>query len=141
MKPCKSNYCKCLYYSANALARVMTKMADEAFAVTGLAPSHAFVLMIVNSQPGIQPMDLSRHMQLRPSTVTRLVEKLEFRGFLHRRNKGRSTEIHPTSNGLELNDNIMKSWGNLHERYSNLVGEEKGNELIQMINYVLDKLL
>ena len=140
MTKCESKYCGCLYYSANALARVMTRMAEEEFASTGLTPSYAFVLMTVNSQPGIQPKDLSTHMQLTPSTVTRLVEKLENRGLLERKITGRSTEIHITAKGLDLISVIEKSWKNLYERYSNQIGEEESKELILKMNDALEKL-
>ena len=141
METCTSKYCGCLYYSANALARVMTRMAEEEFASTGLTPSYAFVLMTVNSQPGIQPKELSKHMQLTPSTVTRLVEKLETRGFLERNIIGRSTEIHPTSKSLELNDKLMKTWKNLYNRYSDLIGENEGKDLTQKIKNALDNII
>lgn len=141
MKECKLKYGGCLYYSANALARVMTRMAEEEFAAAGLTPSYAFVLMTVNSQPGIHPKELSEHMQLTPSTVTRLVEKLEFRGFLERNNSGRRTEIHPTSKSLKLNDKLKESWRNLYNRYSNLIGENEGKELTQKINDALDNIM
>ena len=141
MKACKSNYCKCLFYSANALARAMTKMAEQEFATTGLTPSYAFVLMTVNCKPGIQPLELSRHMQLTPSTVTRLVEKLEFNGFLERSIRGRTTEIFPTRKSKEANDLIIKSWNNLYCRYSRLIGEKKVNILTQMINDALNNIL
>ena len=141
MEKCETKYCGCLYYSANALARVMTRMAEEEFASTGLTPSYAFVLMTVNSQPGIQPKELSQHMQLTPSTVTRLVEKLEARGFLERNIIGRSTEIYPTSKSLELNDKIEEAWKNLYNRYSNLVGENEGKELTQKIKNALDNII
>ena len=137
----QSNYCGCLYYSANALARVMTRMAEEEFASTGLAPSYAFVLMTVNAQPGIQPKDLSNKMQLTPSTVTRLVDKLEVKGFLKRNTNGRTTMIEPTDKSLELNGKIKESWKNLYNRYSELIGEEEGKELTQKINDALQKII
>ena len=85
MQETKSKYCGCLYYSSNALARMMTKMADEEFAVTGLTSSYAFLLMSVNAKPGIQPMELSEHVQLTPSTITRLIEKMEVKQLLERK--------------------------------------------------------
>ena len=75
----KTPYCKCLYHSANALARIITKMADEEFSAVSLAPSYAFVVMTVNKNPGILAGELAEIMMLTPSTVTRLVEKLETR--------------------------------------------------------------
>jgi hypothetical protein len=37
MKDEMPDYCGCLFYSVNALSRIMTRMADEAFATTGLS--------------------------------------------------------------------------------------------------------
>jgi DNA-binding MarR family transcriptional regulator len=116
-------------------------MAEEEFAPTGLAPSYAFVLMTINSQPGIQPKELSMHMQLAPSTVTRLVDKLELKGFLERKITGRSTGIYPTQTSLDLNDKIKESWQKLYARYSSLIGETEGIELTQKINSALANIL
>ena len=124
-----SKYCGCLYYSANALGRVITKMAEEEFAITGLAPSYAFLLMGVNEKPGIQPKEISEYMQLAPSTVTRLIEKLEYRGLVERKSSGRATEVYPTDKSLELDPTIKKAWKNLHDRYTNLIGKEEAKKL------------
>ena len=141
MERCELKYNTCLYYSANALARVMGKLAEDEFSKTGLAPTYAFVLMAVNSYPGIQPKELSEFLQLTPSTVTRLVEKMEFKGYLERKSCGRSTEIYPTEKSLALNDQIKSSWEELHKRYSSLVGETEGKELTEKINQAIDNIL
>ena len=49
-------YTGCLYFTAGALARVIGRMADEAFRPTGLSPSHAFLLMTIADEPGIGPV-------------------------------------------------------------------------------------
>jgi DNA-binding MarR family transcriptional regulator len=138
MKICDSKYCGCLYYSVNALSRIMTKMAEEEFASTGLTPSYAFVLMSVNSNPGIHPKALSEHMLLTPSTVTRLIDKLEARGLIERKISGRITEIHPTPKSLELDNKIKSAWRNLYTRYSSLLGEVESSELNKRINEAVD---
>ena len=129
MKEGKEKYCGCLYYSANALGRIMTKMADEAFATTGLAPSYAFMLMSVNHKPGIQPMALSDHMQLTPSTVTRLIEKLENKGLVERKSVGRATEVYPTEKSLALQPEIQGCWKSLKERYTAIIGDDMAKRL------------
>lgn len=122
-----------MYFSANAFARVMTKMADEEFATTGLAPSHAFLLMVVNETPGIQPKDISFQMQLSPSTVTRLIEKMENKNFVERKSVGRATEVYPTEKSFALNDLLKKSWKNLHNRYTTALGEIESRNLTNKV--------
>ncbi|NUM76511.1 MarR family transcriptional regulator [candidate division KSB1 bacterium] len=133
MKHEHSKYCHCLYYSVNALARVLTKMAEEEFAVTGLAPSYAFLLMTVNEQPGIQPTEISAHMQLTPSTVTRLIEKMEHKGLLKRQSEGKYTYVYPTEKSKKRNKKIHEAWANLYRRYSDLLGEAKGRALTDQV--------
>lgn len=140
MQECESKYCKCLYYSANALSRIMTKMADEAFATTGLSSSYAVLLITVNDKPGIQPKEISKQMQLRPSTVTRLVEKMEQRGFLERKQVGRTTEVYPTETSLELNPKIKAAWKNLYQNYSDKLGQDIGDKLTDDIYNAVLKL-
>ncbi len=124
-----SKYCGCLYYSANALARNMTRMAEEEFGRTGLAPSHAFLVMIVNETPGIHPKEISEEMMLTPSTITRLVEKLESKQLVERRSCGRGTEVFPTAKSKKLQPLIEQSWRGLLERYSGILGKRNSKKL------------
>ena len=136
----KSPYCNCLYYSANALSRLMTRMADEEFALAGVSSSYAFLLMTVNGQPGIQPKEISQKMQLTPSTVTRLVEKMEARGLLERKSSGRATEVYPNKKSQELQPRIQEAWQNLYRRYANILGEKASQALTSAI-YEASRLL
>ena len=124
-----SKYCTCLYHSANALSRVMTKISDEEFASVGLSSSYAFLLMTVNEKQSIQPKEISKHMQLTASTVTRLIEKMEYRGYLQRQSAGRSTEVYSTQAGLELQPKLKEIWRRLYKRYSGILGKEAADKL------------
>lgn len=140
MEKCNSKYCGCLYYSANSLSRRMTKMADEEFAITGLSSSYAFLLMTVNNKPGIQPKEISEHMQLTPSTITRLIEKMEQKKLLERKSTGRSTEVYPTEKSKEMDVKIKEAWRNLYHRYSELIGEAEAKKLTADIYEAANKL-
>ena len=124
-----SQFCGCLYFTANALARTLTKMAEEEFSITGLSPSYAFVLKAVNRTPGIQPKALSREMMLTPSTITRFVDKLEAKGYLTRKSEGRTSLLFPTQKSLDLAETIQVAWSNLYNRYSEMMGEEFAKNL------------
>ena len=125
----QSPYCQCLHYAANALARTITKMAEEEFAITGLAPSYAFLLMSVNKNPGIYAGELADVMMLKPSTVTRLIEKLETQGLVKRVTEGRKTLVFPTPVSVELNEKIKSAWIALYNRYIGILGEEAAADL------------
>ena len=140
MEKCNSPYCGCLYYSANALSRLMTKMADEEFVVTGLSTSYAFLLMTVNNKPGVQPKEISELMQLTPSTITRLIEKMEQKNLLERKSNGRITEVYPTGKSLELDKKIRDAWKNLYHRYTELIGEEEAKKLTGSIYDAVKKI-
>lgn len=115
-------------------------MADESFANTGLSSSYAFLLMIINERPGIQPKEISIQMLLTPSTVTRLIEKLEFKGYLERKPAGRITEVFPTKLSLDLNEALKASWRNLFKKYSEILGEEQGVQLTSDIYGAIQQL-
>ncbi|MEZ4699184.1 MAG: MarR family transcriptional regulator [Rhodothermales bacterium] len=129
MSESKSLYCNCLYYSANAFARAMTRLAEDAFSAVGLAPSHALLLLAVNKEPGIQPGELARIMQLQPSTVTRLVEKLESKKLVERRSDGRASRVFPTEAALALDAPLREAWNALYVRYGDLLGQAPAAEL------------
>ena len=128
-----NEYQECLYYSSNALARIMTKMADEEFAPTGLAPSFAFLLMTIEKGNKVHPKSISEQMMLTPSTITRLIEKMEYRGLVNRKTVGKNTEVTLTDKAKELIPAITKCWNNLHKRYSDILGENGGSILTDKI--------
>lgn len=128
-----SPYCNCLYYSLNAIARQISKIADEEFAVTGLSPSYAFILMTINKNPGILSGEIARTMQLTPSTITRLIEKLEAKKLITRESSGKFSMIYPTKKSLALNDSIQEAWQALYKRYEQVLGEKESKALTEQV--------
>ncbi len=130
----------CLYFTANSLSRVITRMAGEEFSATGLSPSHAFLMMLVNDKPGIGQKELCEHLHLAPSTITRFIDTLVHKGYLYRKNDGKSSRIYPTRKGVELQKPIETAWMNLHVRYCGILGAEEGDELTRIIDEAGKKL-
>jgi DNA-binding MarR family transcriptional regulator len=96
--------------------------------------------MTINEKPGIQPKEISEQLQLTQSTVTRLVEKLEHRGFARREATGRTTGVYPTNQGLELHEEIKAAWLRLYKRYSSILGDDAGKSLAHNLVEANNKL-
>src|SRR4051794_13203 len=102
MKPLDTHYAGCVYFVSNALARKTEKLAIEAWKPAGLAPSHAYLLMLVLGDPGIQPGTLSEVLHLSPSTVTRFLDKLGEKKLVVRTTEGKITNVYPTPKAKDM---------------------------------------
>jgi len=129
-----------LYQSSGKLAKMLSELAEREFKQIGLSPSYAFLLMAVNDQPGIQPSQLSEIMDLDPSTISRLVEKMEYQGYVDRVSEGRSTHIHPTDMGKDLDTKIGIAWKKLEKQYVECLGERYAEVLTEMTQNAVTEL-
>ena len=130
----------CLYFTANAVARQISRIAEEAFARTGLCPSGALLLSLVVDQPGIAPSAAAEVLHLAPSSVTRFADRLEQRHLIVRKAAGRQLLLHPTPVGKKLLREVKASWQELHERYSSCVGIKRGEKLAKELCRVAELL-
>lgn len=140
MKTAESKYCQCLYFTTAALARKVEKLAQESWKPVHLPPSHAYLLMAVLEEPGIQPSLLAAHLQLQPSTVTRLMEKLEKRKLIVRTVEGKITNVYPTPKAKELYPKMKECMHHFYTCYAAILGSNESKELAQNMARVADKL-
>lgn len=140
VKASESRYHQCIYFSSNALARKIEKLAMESWKKLGLAPSHAYLLMLVLEEPGVQPGYAAEELQLSPSTVTRLLEKLEEKKLVVRTTEGKLTNIYPTPKAKELYPQMKNCTREFQEKYQSLINEEDAIRLVKSINRINDQL-
>jgi DNA-binding MarR family transcriptional regulator len=140
MKTSESKFCNCLYFTANALARKVEKLASETWKKTGLAPSHAYLLHLAIEQPGIQAGQLAFQLQLTPSTVTRLIEKLEIKKLVTRTMEGKQTYIYPTQKGKDMRSLIKQCTEEFTETYTKILGEKECKAFVKNMGVMADKL-
>lgn len=140
MKAANSKYCQCLYFSSHALARKIEKMALESWKKVGLTPSHAYVLMLAIEEPGIQPSELVKQLLLTPSTITRLIEKLEHQKLVVRSNEGKQTNVFPTARARALLPDLKECLQHFYQRYTAALGKEESGRLVGQLNKMADKL-
>jgi len=140
LKATDSKYCQCLYFSSNALARKMEKLANASWEKLGLTASHAYILMLAIERPGIQPSELVKHLLLTPSTITRLMEKLETRKLIVRTTEGKLTNVYPTPKAKAMLPELKECLQEFHQAYTSLLGREESSRLVGHINKLADKL-
>lgn len=135
---CKLN--SCLFFSTAKLARELGRLADEAFRKIGLSPSHALILYMVNTNHEIQQKEIGELLHLTPSTITRLVDKLERKDYVHKQWEGKNVCLKATSKGLAQQEDIISSWNQLHDGYGNILTEEELVHFLTLSGKLLEKL-
>ena len=135
---CKLN--GCLFFSTTKLARELGKLADEAFSKTGLSPSHAMLVYIINLKGKIKQKDVGELLHLTPSTITRLIDKLELKGYVDKELDGRSVFLLSTLKGQEQQEEIINSWNVLQNCYKGILTDTEMVKFIDTSVKLLDKL-
>ena len=110
----------------------MNRTADEAFSKTGLSPSHALLLYIVNLKCGIQKKEIGETLHLTPFTITRLIEKLELKGFVSNKVEGKNAYLCTTPDGLALQSEITTLWDRLRDKYNGILTKEETARFIEI---------
>ncbi len=141
MKASESRYGRCIYFSSNALARKTEKLAVAAWKKADLSPSHAYLLMIVLDEPGIQAGALSAELHLTPSTITRLIEKLEEKRLVVRTTEGKTTSVYPTIKSKDMKPLLQECVEEFTKSCITLLGKEECSRFVNSINKISDKLV
>lgn len=129
-----------IFFLASALARKLSSEADGQFARFGLSASHCLILMLVDQNPDIQPSMLAEKLYLKPSTISRLVQKLEQRELVQRSSEGRKSLIACTTKGSEQAQEVEQLWERLKENKKEVLGERYTEVLSEMISNALEKI-
>lgn len=140
MKTTESRYHKCLYFTSNALARKVEKLAIESWKRVDLSPSHGYLLMAVLDEPGMQPGTLADEMQLTPSTITRLLEKLEEKKLAIRTTEGKITNVYPTPKAKELHPELKNCVTDFCHRYASVLGQKESDQFVRTMGAFADRL-
>ncbi len=130
----------CLYYTTSGLYREVTVLAEESFAPLGLTPSYAYLLMIVYQFKEIPTADTARKIGLKPSTVTRLADKMVARGYIVRKSKGRTSLLVKTEKLDDEVGKIFACWKKLNLKYKEILGEKQLDRLNKLMITSKNKL-
>ncbi|MBB6633228.1 MarR family winged helix-turn-helix transcriptional regulator [Cohnella thailandensis] len=120
---------ECLFFTANRLGRAITKLAEDAFAPTGLSPMYGYLVRLAVGTPGISQKELAEKLSVAPSTLTRFVDKLETKKLVERKVQGKTVLVYPTAKGEGMLESIKQASRDLHDRYDEILGKEFATEL------------
>ena len=130
----------CLYFSSNKFVRVLTKLAEDEFKITGLTPTYAFAVTVVNKHGKISSTELAEYLQMAPSTITRFVDKLLIKNLVERRIDGKNSFIFSTEKGKELQESINIAWNSLEKALNEKLGEEESKKMVETLNWASERL-
>lgn len=129
-----------IFFLTSAFSRKLGYQADEVFATVGLSSSHALLLYIIHQNPEIQPSQLAERLYLKPSTITRLVQKLERRQLVEKQLEGRISKIVCTNEGARVTTEIVDKWQALIQQKREELGDRYVEVLTEMIANALDTM-
>ncbi len=120
----EQNFCECLFFTATRLKKIVAKIAEDELKPLGLSPTYVYILLGVKFKSGITQKELSEELHLKPSTITRLIDKLVINGLVERRAEGKLSHIYLTNDGEKIQEDIQKYRLKLHNRYREILGED-----------------
>ena len=128
-------------FSTNAFSRQLLKLAEVEFKPLKLSPAHASMLLMIFDTPGINPKELSRLLQLTPSTISRFIDSLVKKKLVRRQTKGKSAYIFPTQKGMEMQTSVASAYKNLYLTYSKILGPKIAMDLSSRITTANELLI
>lgn len=130
----EKDFCECLFFTATRLKRVAAKIAEDELKPLGMSPTYIYILLGVKFKPGITQKELCEELHLKPSTITRFIDKLATKGLVMRKVEGKLSHIYLTDEGEKIQENIHEYRMKLHSRYRDMLGEEEYELLIKITN-------
>jgi DNA-binding MarR family transcriptional regulator len=140
MKATEKRYLNCLYFTSNVLARKTERLASNSFKAVDLSPSYALLLILVNEYPGIQPREIAGQLQLMPSTITRLLDKLEKQRLIIRVHEGKMIRVHASPAARKLYPSLIQCMNDFGKKYRDLLGIQESQDFINSMVAISDKL-
>ena len=116
----------CVAGGVRKLNRMVSAIYDSALAGAGLKTSQFSVLVSVANRKQARPAELTKHLQLDESTLSRNVERMCARGWLRleRNEDRRSHLIEVTDKGRALIRKCMPAWQQAQDEVSQRIGAD-----------------
>ena len=131
---------RCLYFNINALTRTVNRIWNEAFAEFELSPSHAYLLRLTLSEPGLTPKQISHELKLEKSTITRFLDSLEKKDLIFRKrgvsNDSREQGIYPSKKSEALAKSLEEKGSELYQSMTKAIGKNELTNLVKQLREI-----
>jgi len=125
---------RCLYFNINSLTRAVNRIWDDAFAEFNLSPSHAYLLRLVLTTPGLSPKQISQELKLEKSTITRFLDVLAKKEFIVRKaginGDAREQGIYATKKSEKISIKLEAKGNQLYQTMIESIGKSQLSALV-----------
>jgi len=108
------------------VARIMRTRADQSARLMGMTRAQWVIMAWVEMRPGLSQNELAALVEVEPITVGRLVDRLEARGILERRNDPKDRRIrrlHLTGAASPVLEEIQAYRASLNTQFADILGQ------------------
>lgn len=141
IKAADAPFADSLYFAAEALTREIESLANECWKPTGISPSLGHILYYLLHYANITgPMVIARNLFLSPSTVTRLLDKLEKKGLVNRFIFDGTHMVELTREAWLMEPLITECEFEFRKRCHTLLGEDQTAQICPILTATTDKL-
>lgn len=120
----------CIFFTANSLLKTIQEIMEPGFQQLGISSSYAYMILTIEQHENIGTVELANELNLKPSTVTRLVDKMVIQGYVTRKSVGKRTRINCSLKGKMFAKQIIHTMGRMRSEME----EKMGTETMQNIN-------
>ncbi len=130
-------------HAVSRVARLHRMAAGKLLKGAGLYPGQEFVMMHLWDAGPVRQSELIKAVDLDPSTVTKMLQRLEQAGHVRRRPDpadGRAVLVEATEDSCALHSAVQQAWTNLEEHTLAGLGPDERTELIRLLAKVEENL-
>ncbi|MFL0250571.1 MarR family winged helix-turn-helix transcriptional regulator [Clostridium neuense] len=126
-----------LYHALHNLVKQMHRAAHKDYCMKGVIyHGQAKLLAEVSGNDGASQKELAKKLDVRPSSMTEMLSKLENNGFIFRKQDQkdqRVSHIHLTDEGKKIVEHIEKTKDEFEEKFFSALTEEEKEQFFVLI--------
>ncbi len=129
-----------LYFTVSKLHRNIDRIANDSFTSVGLAPNYSLLLLLLDEWKELSPGKISVYLDIKPSTTTRFLDKLQKNNYIKRRFSGKFSYVTLTSKGEHKIPEIKGAFESMEVLLSKLATQKLKEREIKLAIELADRI-